>query len=677
MPRRPIPRRHKIRPEIQALRALAVTLVVIYHLSPQRLTGGFIGVDVFFVISGYLITAHLVRGLTSTPRLRLRDFYLRRAKRLLPASLLVLLVVAVLTLIAVPQTSWGTIGTQLLSSTFYVQNWTLATISVDYLAAGTDASPIQHFWSLSVEEQFYAAWPLVLLGLILLSKKRVDQSRKPLLVGIWAVTLASLIFSVWATWSSPSDAYFITPTRVWEFGFGALLAIAVTDSRGPLWFRAALSWMGLAGIGIAATLFTGATPFPGYAALLPVIATVSVIFAGSPDIRWAPTVIFKLRPVQFIGDTSYSIYLWHWPLIVLWPTVVGDSGSKRSISITIIVLSILLGWLTKVFIEDRFRRQNDSKAQVTKSRNHTTWTIAIAMAAITAMGGVMMVINQTRSEAAYTQLASYQSSNPLCVGADAFDLDRASLCTELIDETVYPDPVIASEDVAHSECQQRSTRPELITCTVGSTRPNSFKVALIGDSHAGHWLAAVEAIANKRGWTVTTYLKSGCAYSSAASTQRSCEAWNRNVSEAIDGQYDLLITSSVSLSGSSNLPIAVDGLRQTWLKTTTPVVAIADIPRPASAGVADPPSCVDTKSQAQCSFPQSLALHPEPQKDAAKGLSHVYYLDMTKYFCRDEICPAVAGNVLIYRDSNHMTATFATSLATYLETELDGLGVID
>src|SRR5215218_5742678 len=214
---------HRLRPEIQALRALAVTLVVVYHMNPQVLPGGFIGVDVFFVISGFLITAHIAKGLEGPDGFRLSAFYLRRVRRLLPAALTVLAIVGVLTLVRLPQTTWNETGPPIIASVFYLQNWYLANHASDYLAAD-GYSPLEHFWSLSVEEQFYVFWPVSLI-LAAWIGVRLGRTRLALVLAIAFITAASFAFSVWATYTAPSWAYFATPTRVWELGAGGLLAL--------------------------------------------------------------------------------------------------------------------------------------------------------------------------------------------------------------------------------------------------------------------------------------------------------------------------------------------------------------------------------------------------------------------------------------------------------------------
>jgi len=261
-----------LRPEIQGLRAVAVALVVVHHLWPAALPGGFVGVDVFFAISGFLITAHLLREIERHGRVRLGAFWVRRARRILPAALLVLGCTLAATLALVPSTYWAQYVAEVRASALYGQNWHLATAAVDYFAAEDGPSPVRHFWSLSAEEQFYLVWPVLLLLAALAARGR----RAGLALAMGACTALSLAYSVHLTAAEPASAYFVTPTRGWEFGLGALLALA--GGRAP----AACSWLGLAAIGAAAALYSPATPFPGAAALLPVCGALAVIAARAP-----------------------------------------------------------------------------------------------------------------------------------------------------------------------------------------------------------------------------------------------------------------------------------------------------------------------------------------------------------------------------------------------------------
>lgn len=365
-----------VRTEIQALRALAVLSVLLFHLWPTRLPGGFVGVDVFFVVSGFLITAHLLKEQTSTGRIGLGRFWARRARRLLPASMLVLLVTATGVYLLVPPSRWPQFGGEIIASALYGENWVLAWQAVDYMALSNVKSPTQHFWTLGVEEQFYIVWPLLLVLLALLSRRLPTRRRLDVtLLGLVLVVLGSLAHSVAFTAASQSMAYFFTTTRVWEFGFGALLAALA--ARGTLATpgprtATALSWTGIALIVVAVLSFGPETPFPSFTALLPVVGTSLVILAGAPRARLSPAPLMGMRPVQFLGDVSYGVYLWHWPMIVLIPYALGrDMAAPERFGV--LAASIALGWASKAFVEDPVRTGRIS------ARLRSRWTfVAVA-----------------------------------------------------------------------------------------------------------------------------------------------------------------------------------------------------------------------------------------------------------------------------------------------------------
>jgi peptidoglycan/LPS O-acetylase OafA/YrhL len=315
----------RTQPDIQLLRAIAVLAVVFFHLSSTLLPGGYVGVDVFFVVSGYLITGHLARQATETGRIDLPAFWARRIRRLLPAALLVLTVTAILVWRFAPPSAWTQFFTETVAAGTSWENWFLAGSSVDYLAQGSAASPVQHFWSLSVEEQFYLGWPLVIaLCLWWTGRLRSRDLRRTLGVALGVIGVASLACSVLYTAADPAPAYFVTPTRVWEFAAGGLLALlgpAVVVHR-TVW-RTASGIVGVALLVLALCAYTERTPFPGVAAALPVAGTLLVIVGGSSTHRWSVTALARTRPSLLLGELSYALYLWHWPLIVVAPWVLG------------------------------------------------------------------------------------------------------------------------------------------------------------------------------------------------------------------------------------------------------------------------------------------------------------------------------------------------------------------
>ena len=676
---------HVVRPEIQGLRALAVSVVVIYHVWPQVIPGGYVGVDVFFVISGFLITAHISRGILDTPKFSLTSFYARRLRRLLPASLLVLLVSSLATLLWLPETMWNSVGRQLLASVFYVQNWVLAADSVDYLAADTAGSPLQHFWSLAVEEQFYLVWPLLLVVAALVTAR--GRSRPSTLIAVVSsVTLVSFVFAVVATNASPADAYFITPTRVWEFGVGALCSFVVVRALPSPQVRAVISWAGIGAIAASALLFTSDTPFPGTAALLPVLGTAAVIVAGNTLVSWSPGIVLNRRPVQFLGGISYSLYLWHWPIIVFFPFAV--FGEARMITvvqgIAILAASVLLAILSKRYVEDPFRGSGVSRSRLTTllSRHRAVFTAAvIGMVVVASVAAIPFVVSESRIHAAQAVAADGDQN---CFGAAAMDPTFAAACaTAVYEGPIAPDPLAVSH--VHQEgCQQRAQKVEVITCSLGSTDADDPLVVVAGDSHANQWLAALDQIATSEGWQIRTFFKSGCSFNAAPMRADDCEEWNDNVAEEIDLlDPELLFTSAVAGVGpvdgigTGRFVNATHGFEDAWsplLDHGTTIVAIADIPRPAGAGLADPPTCV-LEGRSSCTFDRSSALIDDAIVTAGDGLAGVSVVDLTDSFCAEDTCESVIGNVLVYADGNHMTSLYSETLAPEISRQLEEFGV--
>src|SRR6201996_6274246 len=348
------------RPDIQGLRALAVGMVVIYHLYPSLLTGGFAGVDVFFVISGFLITGHLLRENHKTGKVALLDFWGRRAKRLVPAAGPVLTVTWVDSRLLLPATRLADTASQIRASALYFQNWQLAANAVNYLKSDSAASPVQHFWSLSVEEQFYLGWPLLFLlaALAALTARRTGRRRArghhvALLLAA-AVVAGSLWYSVYYTHANPAGAHFVTTTRIWELGLGGLLALLPAGLSRRIGRLGLLGWAGLGLVIASAFVLSGTNAFPGYLALLPAGGTAALILGGSAAGRFGPHRLTSARPMVFIGGISYSLYLWHWPLIVCYTARGGRAVGPVS-GLAIVAAAVTLSWLTKVWVEDKVR----------------------------------------------------------------------------------------------------------------------------------------------------------------------------------------------------------------------------------------------------------------------------------------------------------------------------------
>ena len=679
--------RAKFRLDIQALRAVAVAGVVLYHLWPHRLHGGFVGVDVFFVISGFLITMHLV----SHPPRNLTDifaFWARRIKRLLPASLLVLTVTAVATYFLNAASTWQNTGKQIVSSALYMQNWTLASDSVDYLASENAPTAVQHFWSLSVEEQFYFVWPVVVGLLVAMGIRTRFRRFHVLLVGIGSITILSLVVSVWLSVHNPAMAYFVTPTRVWELAAGGLVAILFTRSApntGP--FSAALSWAGCIGIISSFVLISGDMAFPGYVALLPVVSTCLVIAAHSES-RLSPYRLMRIRPAQFVGNTSYSIYLWHWPLLVILPVVFGNFRWWHKLELIAAVL--VLSALSMKWVEERFKR---SAFFSTAPRTFLTGIVMMAIAASSGIG--LQYSAYTKERASQSALERAFSDDSPCLGARSItsNSNDADSCPE--PSKLLLDPATAKTDKPDAyadDCWARAPfTNERPICHYGD---GDKRIALVGNSHAGHWLPALQELAERNDWRIDTYLVDTCNPSDALIDLKSEEEaqgchdygeWAKK--KTTDGGYDAIITSNRQVSPiqgfdlDDTVPAAADGYKgflKDWNASETPVIVLRDTPFPSRAGV-NVPDCIAEDGVKSCSGTTTDWHSIDPLATAARelDLKTQKVIDPTAQLCPDGKCAGAIGGVVVYFDGSHMTATYSRTLAPWLEKELQEQNIAD
>lgn len=673
------------RPDIQGLRAIAVSLVLVYHLFPRVVSGGFVGVDVFFVISGFLITSHLLRHPPRRPA-DLADFWRSRARRLLPAALVVVTLSLVLSRLVAPVTRWHDIATQAIASAWYVQNWTLAAQSVDYLAADNAATPFQHFWSLAVEEQFYLLWPiLVLLAVALAHRGRrgrtmspataVTADRPAIALLVIAVVIASLGASVFVTAQHPALAYFFTPARMWELALGgALTVFAAPLGRLPARVGNVLSLLGLAAIAVGVLTLSGSTPFPGTAALIPVLGAGLVIGTRSRLVSSA----LAIRPARWLGDISYSVYLWHYPLIVLTPYLSGHrlTGVER---VGLVALTLVLATVQKRFIEDPLR-----------GRPAWPWLrlTLIGMLVVTLLAGSLLLEIRLRSADDATRVSQALAGKDPCLGAGALAAGAAR-CPIDLGRALIPAPEVAATDKSSAyadDCWTNAPYAARHICRYGT---GPIQVALVGNSHAGQWLPALQLLAAERGWTITTYLVSQCnatdaqlSFDTAAKTS-DCLAWSQWAQRQTSGnRYKLVITSErqsvpVLRTPSSGQRAAAKAGYQSYLRrwraAGTRLVVLRDTPDPGRT-LTSVPDCVAAHlhSWTVCSGSRAQWASVDPLADAARSFSpQIDVLDLTARICAPTRCDGVTGGVITYFDASHLTATYAATLVPYLKAGLD------
>jgi peptidoglycan/LPS O-acetylase OafA/YrhL len=666
----------RIRQEIQALRAVAVAVVVGWHLWPDAVPGGFVGVDVFFVISGFLITSLLLREVEREGRVSLRTFWARRARRILPAALTVVAACVAGTAAFVPVTEWSHFFGDFRASTLYVQNWHLAARAVDYFAADDGPSPVQHFWSLAVEEQFYLVWP-VAVGLVAARSRR---RALPALLG--AITVASLAYGIVHTATHPAAAYFATTTRAWELGAGALLALVpVSVSARP---RVWLTLAGLVAIALAVILYDNATPFPGVAALLPVAGALAVI-AGGRSSR-----ALGLAPVQRLGDLSYAIYLWHWPLIVFAPYALGhglDDGTR----IAIVGLTLLLAVASKVAVEDPIRR---GRALATRRTGYTFAGAAAASLVVLAMTNLGTDHVQAKIRADAAQTAQVLEHKPPCFGAAARD-PRRTCKNPTLSREVVPTPVQAPK-MDNSPCRMVESRGRMRVCAFGAdAAPGVRTVALIGDSHASHWRAALDVVVRRKGWRGLSVTHSGCPFSAATAViaepgKTECVEWKRDVRAwlARHPEVDTVFFGEhsggtvVVPHGSTEWRAQVNGYTNAWRAlpaTIKHVLVFRDNPKMRATTLGCVERALEKHHDAgrSCAQPRGRALEHDPAASAAAHIHRrgVRTIDLTRLLCDRRLCFPVIGGALVYKDIHHLTAVFSGTLGPYVTRSVDALGL--
>ena len=671
------PPRDRFRAEITALRAVAVMLVVLFHLWPGRLPGGYIGVDVFFVISGFLITGHLLRETADTGRIDLARFWARRARRLLPAAYLVLAVSAIAVWLWMPLVTWGQNFKEIVASALYVQNWALAADSVDYLAAENDPTAVQHYWTLSIEEQFYLVWPLLVLLATVLAVRMGRSRRLMVAIVLGAATVASLAYSLWITQANPPAAYFVTPARAWQFGAGALLALwmgSATVRRGTP--TALLSWAGFLTLAWCGFVYDESTPFPGTAAILPVVATLAVIWAGEPRGLLSPAPLMRWRPTHTLGEISYSMYLWHWPPIVILPFILGaELGFWERVGI--LVFTIVVSWATKRWVEDPVRFTHRFGL-----RRPATTGIATLVGAALLVGGSMVGVQSAASaqERAAKVAAQLEEDAPPCFGAASRDPENPCHNPDLDDQLIpTPEAVVTDYAKDYPGCFAGVHDTELNDCTFGDLSDRSLPhVTLLGDSHARSFLPALVRMADRKLITLSAQLKSSCSWTRDEIRHddplrvSSCQEWKENLQEWLldrTDSTDLILTTGYAqmLTGSDDE--RVESMQAAWQPVVdrgVRVVAIRDNPRLPRA----PQKCLsqlDEITPDACAFTRDEALSKfDAFAATGRQVDGAQTLDLSDLYCDDETCPAIIGGVNVYRDITHLSVTYVRTMTPYV-----------
>lgn len=607
--------------EIQGLRALAATLVLLFHA--RYIPGGFVGVDIFYVISGFLITGLLVKELKGTGTISLKAFYLRRSKRLLPASFLVLFVTAIFAWLVLPAISRGSIGRDLIASTLYISNYLFAFWQNDYQNLNATPSPFIHYWSLAVEEQFYIFWPLLILAIAKMRTKR------KFLLSFTLVATISFALGVWLTQVAPIWAFYSLPTRAWELALGALIAIVPNTSTGKFargkFTERALSLIGFSLLGYSIIAFDEQTAFPGFWAAIPVIGTALLLLSiGS----W-PAFLRNLaiNPISlWLGKISYPLYLWHWPILVLPIALYGRELTDLE-RIAALLITVLLADLTHRFVESPIQLKNYSPRQIIKG-------VVVSMLVSAALGAGLVATTTS---------------------AILVDGKRVTLASIEARPTPY-------DDGCHLNYHE-SVSPE---CDFGDLS-SDVTVVLYGDSHAVQWFPALQKLALEKGFKLITLTKSACPSieveraSVGAFQMSNCASWRASAVERIkQAKPDLIILSSFEHFVPAGDPRNVDRWWQAGsvksyeiLKSLAPkIIYILDTPLPER----NIPSCLASTSADQCRANPDQGL---------EQVANFEIIDPRPWLCEVE-CPAIVRGNVAYRDASHISVASSLELSEKL-----------
>ncbi|WP_300404335.1 acyltransferase family protein [Nocardioides sp.] len=697
------------RGDVQGLRAVAVLLVIAAHARFAGFEGGFVGVDVFFVISGFLITGLLVREAGTTGRISLLDFYARRARRIIPAATVVLVATVAASAIFLPVLRTTEIFTDAIWAAFFAANVRFAVVETDYFATDQPVSPLQHYWSLAVEEQFYVVWPLLLLVLALVVRRRVARgsaaSLRPLALGtLGLLTLASFAWSIWATYDSPATAYFSTFTRGWELGLGAVLAVAFSvpvRRTLPRWLLESAAVLGVLGIASGVLLLSPRTAFPGHAALLPVVGAALVLGVGAlpGGERTGVARLLSLPPARIVGDWSFSLYLWHFPVL----RIAGAHWGERTLSplhlVAALVAIVGLSALTFHLVEQPFRRGRWWRLPRVAVALYPASVGVLLLALVAGNGWVDRRLGINDDNPAITS-ADYEGGPEQLSDDPVRALVQASVLAALdgrpVPGRLVPPLLGIRQDTAPlGACDYRTGTQEL--CPVGDTDAERSLV-VIGDSHARAWTPATNLMGERYGYTAYNFVYSGCPASQAErldpETKREWPECNDfkewTLATVAELQPDLVLVSSaalpkvVGLDGTSAIgftkpkefrAVQLDGMRRELelLQGLGPDVALLantpKLPREPgvclSSGVADLGGCLFEAGPEARRYQRGFA-------DVAREIG-VTVVDAEKWFCYQQQCPSVVGNYVTMRDSQHMTTEYARTLAEPLAEEL-GLG---
>jgi peptidoglycan/LPS O-acetylase OafA/YrhL len=683
------------RHDLDGLRGVAIALVAVFHIWFGRVSGG---VDVFLALSGFFFGGRLLRtALAPHASLAPRPEIMRLVRRLLPALVIVLAASAVLTIFVQPETRWETFADQSLASLGYFQNWELASTASDYLRAGEAVSPLQHIWSMSVQGQFYLTFLALIFGFAYLFRRRLGRHTRAALIALLsALTIASFVYAIFAHDADQATAYYNSFARGWELLLGALVGALVPYVKWPMWLRTIVAFVALAAILSCGALIDGVKEFPGPWALVPVGATLLFILSAAnrvadPHLQHsagrmpAPNRLLATAPFVALGAMAYSLYLWHWPLLIFWLAYSGRSEANFVDGAVILLVSGALAWLTTRFVEDPLRARGPAtpKPIVTVPiRVRLRRPTIVLGSVVTLLGVALTATSFTWREHMTVQRANGKELS----GLSSRDYPGARALINHVKVPKLPmRPTVleAKDDLPESTtdgCIGDFDDVDVINCTYGDESATRT-IALAGGSHAEHWITALDLLGRLHHFKVTTYLKMGCPLTTEQQPlvmgdnrpYPKCHDWNEKVmSRLLSDHPDYVFTTSTrpwNIKDGDVMPGTYIGIWQEFADAGIPVLAMRDTPWLVRNGKPFfPADCLASGGDAiSCGIKRSEVLSDHnPTLDFVAQFPLLKPLDMSNAVCREDFCRAVEGNVLMYHDSHHISTTYMRTMASEL-----------
>lgn len=672
----------QFRPEIEGVRFVAALLVACYHIWSGRVSGG---VDVFFVMAGFLITTTLLGQIMNAGRVQPLVYLGNLGLRLLPAALSVLTSVLVASYLLMPELTWAGIGREVRAAGLYVENWYLAATSTDYLGQWEEKTPVQHFWALSLQGQFYLAWLLLFAVLAVLIRRRPERALRYVVGGLSLVFVVSLAFSVWFTAANQPVAYFATPARGWEFALGGLAAVALRrPPQGRSRLRWALGWAGLAILLGTGLVLQVSTVFPGYAALLPTGAALLILLSARNGIAGGADALLSTRSLVYLGGISYGIYLWHYPLLKFYRSERDTETNSILSGVAIILTAVVLAYLTQRFVEKPVLALARRSARA--RRAVLTGLLTVALAVVLGAGAFAGArttspedLAQQQEVTAAVSAAAYDLEP--CTGALAGPPSATGPCGgHTVAEFVTPVGLIPATQQA-IPCDKVVADGLLTVCSGGSTSETPRATAmLIGDSHSLTMRPALDLVAKHNDWRLLFAYGPGCqtaAVPAVGETAERCAAWVERLTEYL-GQTDVDVLFSIQAAGKDFVGLpggATDRNSEAYIEqwarygSVEEVVVIRDTPRLSNTLL----TCLGRHSPEdagqECARARDKALKPDAAALAAAddGDERTRVVDLSDVFCDSERCYPVLGDHIAYRDAVHLHTGFAPTLTPLLD----------